>query len=214
MVHRSRLKSNSTIDNNAISKTSKSSNSSKPQVKDPYDGWKSATLQYERIDYKYPSDWKITDDSAASPKSAGGCTYPGHDLVTISSPSGTQVSINAGQDCFGDAETKAFGYLPIKSLGQNLYLVFEGSSGPIDAPTGPDSACIAQTTNPGSNFDLKSKNIFYNGEGSGSEPVNSFCYLPYDPKTVTAAPPASTVSQIKATKDFNTAKLILESMHY
>jgi hypothetical protein len=183
-----------------------------PAPTDPYAGWKTASLQYEQISYKYPNDWTVTDKSGASPKSQNACTYPGHDLVTLNSPSGTQVTFHTGQDCFGYGGDTSFGSVPINALGQNLYLAFEAPNDP-ETPTSPTSACLAQTANPKTEFDFKSKNIFYNGTGS-SDPVNLFCYIPYNPSNNQSAVPTFTVSQIENTPDYNTAKLIFESMHY
>ncbi len=190
-----------------------------PTTVDPYAGWKTATLQYEKITYKYPPNWTVTDKSAAEPKSQNGCTYPGHDLVTLNSPTGTEVAFNAGQDCFGYGGDTSFGSVPVNALGQSLFLAFVSPNGPY-TPTSPTSACLAQTANPNTEFDFKSKNIFLNGTGSGSDPINSFCYIPFNLNNQTidsngkSSAPTFTVAQIENSADYSTAKLIFESMHY
>lgn len=215
LVYKNHNKTN-TNNSNAVSagSSSKSVQPKASQVVDPYASWKTGTLQYEKITYRYPSDWTVKDQSEALPKSQDRCTYPGHDLVTLSSPSGAQVNLNAGQDCFGDDGVKAFGSVHINSLGQNLYLVFEAFDG-VETPTAADSACLAPSTDPGGQFALKSKNIFYNGDDTGgSAPLNSFCYIPYNPSKYPGAAPTFTVDQIKNSADYPQAKLILESLRY
>jgi len=193
--------------------TSKINTTTTTQSASLYAGWKTSTLQYERITYQYPSNWTVTDNSAASPKSQNGCTYPGHDLITLNSPSGTEVAFNAGQDCFGYPGDTSFGSVPIDSLGQKLYLAFEASN--YDSTlTSPNYACLARSPSPNGQFDFKSRNI-YDDPDSFSAPENSFCYIPYNPSNYqTTDPPSFTIAQIEATPDYNTAKLIFESMHY
>jgi len=211
-VYKHHRKSSTSITTVSTSRETKPTKNS-TQTPSPNVVWKTATLQFEKISYQYPSNWTVTDRSQAVPKLQNGCTYPGHDLVTLNSPSGKQVILNAGEDCFGDDATKAFGSVPINALGQNLYLVFEGSTGLMES-TMPNEACLAQSTNPDTSFDFKSRNIFYNGEGSSDTPVNSFCYIPYNPKDYKDAPPSFSVQQIKDSSDYNTSKQIFESMHY
>lgn len=175
-----------------------------------YAGWKTGTLKYEKISFDYPADWSVKDDSLAMPKSQNGCTYPGHDEVTLVSPAGNQVSFNAGQDCFGDDAAKAFGAVPIKALGQDMYLVFLGIG--LQPITSPSTACLAPIANPDNSFPFNSKNIFHNGDGG--PPVNSFCYFPYDPSKAQGAAPTFTVAQIENSADYADAKMIFESMHY
>src|SRR5579862_4958986 len=71
-----------------------------PVASDPYTGWKTGTLQFEQITYKYPASWTVKDTSEAMPKSANDCVYPGIDKVTLSSPTGSTINLIAGEDCF------------------------------------------------------------------------------------------------------------------
>ena len=182
-------------------------------TKDPYSGWNTTTLKYEQISYKYPTNWTITDKSSAMPKSQNSCIYPGHDLITLTSPTGTQMNFNAGQDCFGDGGAQNFGSAPIYSLGSSIYLAFLANTGPY-TPTSPSEACLSPITNPSTSFALKSKNIFFNGPGTSSDPVNAFCFIPYNPSNYQTSVPGFTISQIENSSDYKTAKLIFESMHY
>ena len=47
------------------------------QPVDPYAGWKSYTLTYEKLTFKYPSNWTVSDQSTATAR---------HDEVTLNAP--------------------------------------------------------------------------------------------------------------------------------
>lgn len=178
---------------------------------DPYTGWKSASLKYEKVAYKYPSDWTVTDKSASSPKGAG-CVYPGTDNVILTSPSNHQVELRTGLECNGGAGAKIFDTIPVASLGQNLHISLAASdlSG---TPTDPTSACLYPTaTQAGYPPNLKSKNLFVNG--SSDIPDDEFCYFPYLFNSRDGTPPQLSASEMENSADFTTAKLIFESMKY
>jgi hypothetical protein len=200
----------------AATTTSVTQNKTKPAPAiSPYAGWATATLQYEKISYKYPAGWTVKDLSYASPKGQG-CVYPGDDYIILTSPHNEQVVLHTGVDCIGDAGATAFDAEPVSALGQNLYLVLENNAGfGTPAPTTPNFACLAQTKSPDTPLDFKSKNITFDGDGS-SQPANSFCYYPYAESSIQSASdiPSETIDSIKNSADFNTAKLIFESMHY
>lgn len=188
--------------NNTTAEPTKQSTTT-PKTTDPYSDWKSATLQYEKIAYKYPSNWTINDQSVASPKSVNGCSYPGHDIVTLTSPSGSTMKFNAGQACFGYSGDKSFGSIPVRALGQDMYIGFLAYNDDSKLVSKPDSACLVLKPDSNDRF-MKSKNIFFND--ADSKPTsNVFCYIPKD---------AATVEVIKDSPDFPTAKLIFESMNY
>jgi hypothetical protein len=181
---------------------------------DPYDGWKTATLQYEKISYKYPSDWTLTDSSFAMPKSQGGCTYPGADRVALVSPSGEEVNFETGMDCIGDAGTVPFGSDPLTAFDQSVFLVVQGHPYDDGNSPVPAYACLAPTATPTSFIAFTSKNIFAD---TASAPKNSFCYYPYNKDALATSgtiPPTQTADSIKNSKDYATAKLIFGSMKY
>jgi hypothetical protein len=176
-----------------------------------YVGWKTMTLKYEKITFMYPSNWKLVDNSISSPQNLGGCTYPGHDYIILTSPNNNHVNLQTGIDCIGDVIAKSFGSIPVKSLGENLFLDFEADSFEVN-PTGPSFACLAPSTTADSWLSFNSKNIFPS-EGNPSAPMNSFCFTPFTGSDFQSAPNL-TVEQIESNVDFNDAKLIFESMTY
>ena len=196
--------------------TKPSTTTSTSSTTNPYAGWRTETLQYEKITYQYPSNWTLTDQSAASTQSSG-CVYPGTDQVTLTSPSMEQVVLHTGTDCIGDGGALSFGSVPVNSLGQKLYVALENNSGSEPpAPTYPTFACLAQTSSPNTPLDFTSRNIHFSG-GESSPPANSFCYYPYDASSDASsgnAAPVESVSSIENSTDFATAKLIFESMKY
>ncbi len=201
----------STHTSTQTSKTSSATTTPSP-TSGPYAGWKTAALTYEKISYLYPSNWTVDDQSVSLPKSKNSCVYPGIDKIYLTSPSKEQVVLQTGIDCIGDGGVTSFGSVPVNSLGQSLYLDFVAYS--QLSPSSPSFSCLAKNTDqqPSSYFD--SKNVF----STGSTPANSFCYYPYmfytDVGGDITSPPAQTVSSIENSADFNTAKLIFESLKY
>jgi hypothetical protein len=202
-------------------------------ITNPYAGWVSAELQYEKISYKYPASWKLKDSSISIPKSSDGCTYPGNDNVSLTSPNDDSVVLATGIDCIGDGGSYILGSVPIKSLGADLFLSFQDSviGSQTTNPTQPSFACLEPNANTGNGTPLafESKNIFYGGGGeSTNTPVNEFCYYPskYNKNEANSVSDASgsteidysitsqPISSIENEQDFNTAKLIFESMKY
>lgn len=180
----------------------------------PYAGWKTATLQYDKIMYQYPSSWTVTDKSVTY-----GCVTPGSDDIYLTSPSNEQIELRTGVSCIGDGGAVTFGSaIPVESLGQKLYIAFEDWAGEgSPGPTTPQFACLARTSSPNTPLDFVSKNIFLNDSSSSDKSTNSsFCYYPYNQLTVQSADqlPTESVSSIENSTDFATAKLIFESMHY
>lgn len=172
---------------------------------DPYEGWKTSTLKYEKISFKYPSNWTLADKSEAYPKSAKGCTYPGHDLVTLTSPNQSTFNFNEGQACFGYIGDTNYGSVPVKSLGQDMFIGFLGYADTYISKDKPDAACLIATSDGAGRYDLKSKNIFFNDEES-KPTSNMFCYSPKGTP--------NSAGEIKSSPDFATAKLIFESLSY
>ncbi len=201
-----------------FNKQSTGKTSTVTQQSGPYTGWKTATLKYEKITYNYPANWNVKDLSFSSPKGKG-CIYPGSDEIYLTSPSNEQVAIRTGIDCIGDGSAAAFSSTTIKSLGQNLYLVLENNIGIVN-PTAaqPSYACLARSTKPDTPMDFKSKNIFDSGNGVST--LNYFCYYPYNLYGIQTSTdpskkiPDETAASITNSKDYATAKLIFESMHY
>jgi len=181
---------------------------------DPYSGWKTATLLYEKIKYQYPSNWTVTNES-----SAGGCAEPGSDDIYLTSPNNEQIQLRTGVSCIGDAGAVDFGTsIPITALGQNLYLAFENwaGEGPPGPPNYPEFACLGITSTPNTPLDFVSKNIILPDSTTIDNFTNSsFCYYPYNELNDKDSPTSTeSVSTIENSPDFATAKLVFESMHY
>jgi hypothetical protein len=62
------------------------------QTTDPYVGWKSYSLKFEKASFKYPSTWQIKDTSAADVNTKGG----GIDVITLLGSNGFEMSIADG----------------------------------------------------------------------------------------------------------------------
>lgn len=65
---------------------------------DPYKGWESYTLKYEKFSIKYPSTFKLTDNSAISEAST-----PGTDRVQFEKSDGLRINIGTGINGVGGA---------------------------------------------------------------------------------------------------------------
>lgn len=175
-----------------------------------------AALKYEQITYQYPKNWKLYDSSRALPRSRHYCSYPGEGIVTLVSPSQSQVTLYGGQVCPTPFESKTFEAVPITSFGRQMYLAFEAPLGLVkSAPTLPTTACLSLTPNPTSTFEIKSKNIHVdNTVDPGAIAYDAFCYAPYHKNTGPGVLPTFTVQQIENSPDYTTAKHILESLRY
>lgn len=211
-----KTKTTAAVTSSKAPSTTKSGGTSAPPaspVQNPYAGWKSATLKYEQITYRYPANWTITDSSASSPKGTG-CVYPGTDNIVLTSPSNHQITLRTGVWCLGGSGAKTFSSVPITSLGKGLYIALAATvTGDGSTPANPTSACLSPTaTQSGYPVGLKSKNIFVNG--SVKMPDDEFCYWPYLFNNSNATPPQLTAQQMEGSADFTTAKLVFESMKY
>jgi hypothetical protein len=207
--------------NSTTSTSSTTASTTKTTAVDPYAGWKTGTLKYEKISFKYPSNYTIKDESIAMPQSSDLCVYPGIDHITLTTPGGKLIKLDAGMSCFGDYSTFSFGSIPIKAFGQDMYLTFVGGGTASvinnQIPTGPSGLCLTpNSSHMGeivSVFPFKSKNIFINGgEGTG---INSFCFYPYTSENlVNGIAPDLTTTKIQNSPDYKNAVLIFESLSY
>lgn len=106
------------------SSTSSEGSTSTTQQSDPYAGWQSATLKYEKISLKYPSTWKLTNVS--TPYGTNNVmTSPGIDVATLTSPTGLMITISTGAHDVSSPYSSTPQYTtPIATLGGNYYLGF------------------------------------------------------------------------------------------
>lgn len=183
-------------------------------VSNPYKGWTSAVLTYEKISYKYPSNWTVTDKSVSSPQGSGGCAYPGQDKIYITSPSNDQVFIDTGECSGNTIGYYAFTKVPITFLGskEGLDIVNNFPNNDQNAvPEHPAFAIVADDLS-GNWAQAGTYSININSsKGSSAQLSDNFYYYPYNSLT-SSAPSNLTASEIQNNQDFNTAKLIFESM--
>jgi hypothetical protein len=193
----------------ATSTSTKTATTTPTQSANPYAGWDTATLQYEKITYQYPSNWTLQDNSetmadANSSLSPVGCTLNnGQDIVTLTAPSGAFVTLDTGVECVSGGSGISFaGFTPINVLGNHDYLAYEENSS-----TNPLVVVATISTSDTSGFDHPvSQNIM-----GSSNPYDRFTY------TYTAnitANSGETLSAFENNPDFVNAKLIFESMEY
>ena len=193
---------------NKKSKTSTSSTTAttaKTTTVDPYAGWKTGTLKYEKLSFKYPSNWNLVDSSVT------GSQYqfqPGIDSLKLISPTGSQIYLDAAGGKSGTTAV-VVDSTPITFLGGRDYLNARGDRANADGPNAlVYDECIG-TTPTTALPDIKTKNITASVAAGGAEigdPARiMFCFSPLSPNTS---------ESIKASVDFATAKLIFESMKY
>lgn len=192
-----------TISSNNSPKFSKNNehNATTSSSTDQYVGWKTAILQYEQLSFKYPENWSLTNKSTASPKSSGGCVYPGSDIATINGPNDEQVILSSGSaSCNsgggGQVQVRS---TPITVLKSSDYLMFQNTSGVVT----PVSACVSSTNSTTVDPVVQSRNVYVY---STSKPAyDTFCFYNSADKTVAA---------LESDSGLTTAKLILKSMAY
>lgn len=185
----------------ASTKSAKASSSTNTAT-NPYAGWKTGSLQYEKITYEYPGNWALSDNSqsASQVEAQGGCTVSnGADDVTLTAPGGATVELSTGQECKAGLGYGPYaGFIPIKVLGKNYYLA---GADPTD-PSHIVNMVVATNTSSDNLSFPASKNI----TGSDS-PVNVFSFTPADSS-------GESLTALESDPSFTTAKLIFESMLY
>lgn len=119
MIYRS-----ATVHPNVTTKTTSLQSTATPQNADPYAGWKSYTLRYEKISFKYPSNWILTDTSGTT----SAAITPGEDLVKIKSSDPLEIFIHTGivNPDYGCPSNKVLSSTTLKLLNATYYLNFLG----------------------------------------------------------------------------------------
>jgi hypothetical protein len=120
--------------------TKASTQTSKSNTPNPYAGWDSYTTKYDKLSFKYPTNWTLTDNSTTDDTDV----TPGQDSVTLTSGDSLQVVIGTGGTDYlgGNPNTKVLSAIPVSMLGGTHYLVFGTSSS--DDTTG---GAVVTTTN-------------------------------------------------------------------
>jgi hypothetical protein len=172
----------------------------------PYDGWQSATLKYEKANFKYPSTWTVTNSSTAGGTSNIPAT-PGIDYAKLVSPTGLTLAIYTGDS--GANGGAYFGTIlsttPITTLGGNYYLGFGsgGASGPNVTTAGS-----VGTTPTSSAASPVSKNVT-DKSGTPLYDVISMFY-----SSTSGTPISKPVSAFQGDASYNDALLIIKSLTY
>lgn len=177
-----------------------------------YAGWKTDSLTYEKMSFKYPSTWQISNTSKDE-AATGGTATPGADTVTLTSPSGLIVSIQTGEAGVNSSGVP-IGLLdskPVTTLGGSYYLVFYTNK--AQSTTEARGACLNKTSTPTGMPLIASKNIKTAGmESDSTEPTANLICIRYPMEgNVTPVKPVSAFEQDASYKD---ARLIIESLTY
>ncbi|GAA2048964.1 hypothetical protein GCM10009839_63400 [Catenulispora yoronensis] len=172
---------------------------------DPYAGWQSATLNYEKATFKYPSTWKLTNTS--TPNGTTGNITPGSDQVKLSSPTGLTVTIDTGVSGLGDGPYGNGEVLatPITTLGGNYFLGFGTYGAPTNSST--TSEGIVGTTSTRYATWPTGKNT--SSSSGKTYTVISMAY--YDASSHAIIKP---VSDFQSDSSYNDALLIIKSLSY
>ena len=174
-----------------------------------YAGWKTATLQYEKIAFKYPASWKLVNTSYAIGSEQDLYAEPGIDTVSLTTPNGEELSLQTGVTGTGAPTLTQLASMPISVFGDNYFLSTFTANGSA-ANTASILACVS--LNPSEMVAIQSKNIVLGAGAINSQtPKNRFCFMPQPTKGVGVN---ETAAALQGDKNFVTAKLVLESMKY
>jgi hypothetical protein len=177
---------------------------------DPYTGWETASLKYEKATFEYPSPWELKDTSWVQSDTPG-VPAPWGDAATVTSPTGLSVIIDTGNEDFNNPAPGIIPLAtqPIRTLGGNYHLVFYTSVGGSWSNS-VLQACVASTTNPGQELG----DVYINSKtqvqaaGEPGQPAQDDICIEYN------SPTGEPVSAYEKNASFNDAKLIIESLKY
>lgn len=165
----------------------------------PYEGWLSDTLKYEKVTFKYPSTWNLTNTS--TPYSENYPVTPGFDKATLVSPTGLTLTVSTGVYGIGGAPFygKILSVTPIETLGGSYFLGFGTGGG--DPNSDVAYSGMVATTSSGGRWPA-SKNISV----SGGTPINNI--------SLSYADDGKPVSVFQNDASYNDALLIIKSLGY
>lgn len=159
---------------------------------------KTAVSKYELLNYSYPADWIVTDNSVASQNNDG--VNPGSDRIVITATSGLIINIRAGLGGIG-FEGDLVNVQPLKFLNKDMQLAYGKSLGDTDM-SGADATSLFVTD--GVTPFLPGKNVNY-GKGHAAMSFS----ISYDEKTGKKGQ-----QTIKSDPAFPAAIAVLESIKY
>lgn len=171
---------------------------SKKNNTDPYQGWKSYTLPYEKLSFKYPSDWAISNENAK-----------GRDVVRIKSSDNFTVIIQVGVQAGGDLTY--VGNWPTQFDNSTAYLSFISGGTRMSPNTNVTGSAIL-TIKPGDPTTIPANKNVKGCAGcdgvNGPEDSNLSIMMSYEPRK------EMSVEAAKSDTGYSNGKLIIESMHY
>lgn len=172
---------------------------SRPNNTDPYQDWKSYTLPYEKLSFKYPSDWAISNENAK-----------GRDVVSVKSSDNFTIMIQVGVPAGGDPLTYV-GNWPSQFNSSSAFLSFVSGGTRLSPNTNVTGSAIL-TLKPGDHTSIPAdKNVKGCAGCDGvNGPQDSYLsimmyYEPHKEMSVEAA---------KSDPGYSSGKLLVESMHY
>lgn len=172
----------------------------------PYQGWETASLQYEKATFKYPASWTYTNRQW-NPSVTPGITDP-YDEALLVSPDGLKVLLQTGGDNFNNPSPLylILAIQPITTLGGSYSLTFYT----LNAATPPltSGACVTATNTPGPLLGyINSKTMTQKHGDIGAPALDNFC-------VESSNRSGETVSQFIHDSSFADAKRIIESVTY
>jgi hypothetical protein len=180
---------------------------------DPYKGWKTYTLKYEKLTFMYPPSWSI-DDTTDWIGPTGVINNPGLDGLAVNGPDSFQISIEAGTPI----DSVTLGGVPTVR-GADKLTFLEGDSYVVYTSFSPSNNTIDLTYLNASPANTApqyiSKHIMPRAMANGATHGNLVISFGY-----TGSPNGEDVSKhqsvVEARQDPNYAatKSIIESMHY
>lgn len=198
-----------------FAKTKASSTNSTAITTNPYAGWKSYTLTDEKLSFQYPPTWQIKDYTNTG---YGNQDYQA-DWVTFTSADGFEFDINDGLLGGGDGiPLISNDPVSVTYSGQSAYMVFS-YSGNLGAPGSVVNknqvAGFMLLTNPNNQSSFPSNkyvtaDMAMAGSSSSSSAPGEMHITGYYSNTKYF----SSVELAMQDKEYQNAKLVIESMHY
>lgn len=110
------------IKSNSQSESTIPASDKSPEAADPYDGWKAYVTKYDKLSFKYPSNWQLTDSTSTNDTDV----TPGQDWIKLTSDSSLELSIITGSTSYdgGSSKVKTISSSPVMTMGKTNYLQF------------------------------------------------------------------------------------------
>lgn len=193
---------------NSSQKPTDTKSTSSTAAADPYAGWKTYTLKYEKLTFKYPANWQPKDYSN------GPNENPNTDVVDFVAPDGFVFDIIDGMKPGGDPKTLVpDSPWPVTFADQSMYLVFSHpSESKLTHQNSNSVGGMDLLTNPKNQYswpaDKNASSTAMVNTGGSNMSINAWY------QTSSGTKYFSTVQQAMNDPEYKNAKLVIESMHY